>query len=360
MPAMPPFTTGSKFPKHSWTGKAKVNNSDSKNCAKWSMTFTQFKLFLSWCKAHPRYKWLKTNPTGPPGQPKKVKGYVNGHELNEHFVKPWTKGTGAGVALCMNQAAPKSADLMVSHSWNENIEELEEAVQVHLAGRGLGHSTAIWFCIFGLYQPNDLPAITVSKQCEYKPPPFEQAIAASSKKKGMVLAHTSQDDMYDRIWCCYELFIAQSKKSEGGYECKCFMGSSTHYKIKIAVEYKTKQVDKLYINCKNAKASAAADKKFIHGQIAKNSKYTWEKMNAIVYANRFQLAKMGATYAKSGTDAKKIAAAEKAWYAGHAKRSAEKQAQIGKWNTLIKASGLKPIDHQKIRMKTTLAAFTTK
>lgn len=78
---------------------------------------------------------------------------VNGHQFCEHFVKPWTKvtiphaahlvalslcdsvnlptlptvcqGTGSSVALLMNaKHGPRKADVMLSHSWNELMEEV--------------------------------------------------------------------------------------------------------------------------------------------------------------------------------------------------------------------------------------------
>ncbi len=42
-------------------------------------------------------------------------GYVDLYQMNKHFVKPWTRGTGNSVALLMNNQAPQEAQLMVSH-----------------------------------------------------------------------------------------------------------------------------------------------------------------------------------------------------------------------------------------------------
>ena len=52
----------------------------------------------------------------------KPAGHVNAHEVNDHFVKPLTQGTGASVSLLlqhMKGEQPKRAQVMVSHSWNE-------------------------------------------------------------------------------------------------------------------------------------------------------------------------------------------------------------------------------------------------
>ena len=46
----------------------------------------------------------------------------------QEFVKPFTKGTGCGVALLLNGQAPKEAQIMMSHTWAEDIHEVQDAV----------------------------------------------------------------------------------------------------------------------------------------------------------------------------------------------------------------------------------------
>ena len=41
-------------------------------------------------------------------------GYVNGYQLCNSYVKPWTRGTGCSVSLLMN-ATPLLAEVMISH-----------------------------------------------------------------------------------------------------------------------------------------------------------------------------------------------------------------------------------------------------
>ena len=44
----------------------------------------------------------------------KEAGYVNGYQLCNSYVKPWTRGTGCSVSLLMN-ATPLLAEVMISH-----------------------------------------------------------------------------------------------------------------------------------------------------------------------------------------------------------------------------------------------------
>ena len=45
---------------------------------------------------------------------RKEAGYVNGYQLCNNYVKPWTRGTGCSVSLLMN-ATPLLAEVMISH-----------------------------------------------------------------------------------------------------------------------------------------------------------------------------------------------------------------------------------------------------
>mmetsp|Transcript_55798 Transcript_55798/g.129960 ORF Transcript_55798/g.129960 Transcript_55798/m.129960 type:complete len:626 (-) Transcript_55798:155-2032(-) len=53
---------------------------------------------------------------------------VSVSELVAGYLAPWTRGTGMGYALLQNRKAPKEPNVLVSHSWSANAEELLEAV----------------------------------------------------------------------------------------------------------------------------------------------------------------------------------------------------------------------------------------
>lgn len=49
-------------------------------------------------------------------------------DLVAQFVVPWTRETGMGYALLQNRAAPKEANVLVSHAWSARAEDLLEMV----------------------------------------------------------------------------------------------------------------------------------------------------------------------------------------------------------------------------------------
>jgi len=81
-----------------------------------------------------------------------LRGTVDIYEINETFVKPWTRGTGSSVALLMNSRQPLQAKLMVSHSWRGEIEEVKEALEDFWDDHDLPSSLPIWFCLLSNYQ----------------------------------------------------------------------------------------------------------------------------------------------------------------------------------------------------------------
>ncbi len=82
-----------------------------------------------------------------------MKGYVDAHSMNTHFIQPNTDNTGHSVALNMQPANDfQPAQVLLSHAWNEDMEQvlsiLEDAksrgVRLH-NGTYLKDSTPIWF-----------------------------------------------------------------------------------------------------------------------------------------------------------------------------------------------------------------------
>ena len=111
--------------------------------------------FVDACKADPFYETIKANSQNPE---KKGLGYtedketglsttrncvtqefvhcVTGYDINDHFVKPWTHGKGNSVALLMNPI-PKRAEVMLSHAWGEDIEEVMQVRHMRRAAHFL-------------------------------------------------------------------------------------------------------------------------------------------------------------------------------------------------------------------------------
>ena len=105
--------------------------------SKWTMTIEQWLAVLSHCKTLPEYQVLR-----------KQKRFVSMYDLTETFSKPWTKGTCCGVAILMSQLVEQSAQLMISHAWGEDMEELIESLVTYCQQNQIPHTAFCWFCVF--------------------------------------------------------------------------------------------------------------------------------------------------------------------------------------------------------------------
>lgn len=211
-------------PKHG--GNAKVAP------VKWSMSINQWNAFVDYCKATPNFDELSKEETKlANGKVVKPSGYVNGYQVCTNFVKPWTAGTGSGIALLMNED-PEDAELMLSHSWAQDIVEAQEALTM-LAEKNGGPkpksfrlrdkkcfsaesfpmTSRIWFCIFANYQNEDAAGPSISEQLAMNP--FGSVIK-SEVTTHMIVIHTTRAEVYDRLWCCYEVAEAKTAATAEG------------------------------------------------------------------------------------------------------------------------------------------------
>eukprot|EP00933_Yihiella_yeosuensis_P078799 TRINITY_DN9068_c0_g1_i1.p1 TRINITY_DN9068_c0_g1~~TRINITY_DN9068_c0_g1_i1.p1 ORF type:complete len:659 (+),score=155.60 TRINITY_DN9068_c0_g1_i1:149-2125(+) len=205
----------------------------------------QFYQFVNSCKRTLKWKTIEETP----GFGGKV-GWVNGYEICEDFVKPYTRGTGSGVSLTLNEEMPLRADVMLSHSWAESMDEVQVAL---LSLPGLKTETALWFCIFANYQcggeEGDVGP-TIQEQLEQDP--FGRVIRQKSLM-GMVVIQTSTAEVYERLWCVYE--IAEALKS-GVNVCCVTSNRDTSKKLKQAEA-----------NTQAAQCSRVEDERMIRSQI---------------------------------------------------------------------------------------------
>ncbi|CAK0801114.1 unnamed protein product [Prorocentrum cordatum] len=166
----------------------------------WAMTLVQWNQFIDFCKSTPKWQEIKNQ-----------NGHVNLYDMNKHFVIPWTRGTGCSVAVLMNKHTPLEAKVMLSHAWAEDMEECQEALNKHFDDEHIAEDTAVWFCGFGLYQPEDAHGPTIQEQIELQP--FTKVIASESVKTTsgrMIAVHTTRADLWERLWCVREVREAMS------------------------------------------------------------------------------------------------------------------------------------------------------
>jgi len=139
---------------------------------------------------------------------KEAKGFAHMYDVNTLFVKPWTAGTGCGVAVLMNGDEGLDASLMFSHAWGEDVEECLNSVLRFSESRKVPDTVACWFCVFAQYQPEDGAGPTISEQIQLDP--FSTVITSVNVRQGcgMCAIHTTRGDLYDRLWCVMEIDAA--------------------------------------------------------------------------------------------------------------------------------------------------------
>ena len=168
----------------------------------WGMQYSQYMEFINACMLTNCWKNAERN-----------KEFVNLYDLNNLLIC-WTRNTGASIALRMNPERAVHAGLMVSHCWGEAMNECTEALEDFQARQDLEGSCGIWFCAFSQYQAGDEPGDvgpTVAEQLTRDP--FGTVVRAVCNRHGMVVVHTSKQEIYSRLWCVYEISEALSART---------------------------------------------------------------------------------------------------------------------------------------------------
>eukprot|EP00930_Biecheleria_cincta_P039964 TRINITY_DN27420_c0_g1_i1.p1 TRINITY_DN27420_c0_g1~~TRINITY_DN27420_c0_g1_i1.p1 ORF type:complete len:493 (-),score=95.52 TRINITY_DN27420_c0_g1_i1:47-1525(-) len=165
---------------------------------RWGMQLKQWVAFVMACEITEEWDRLESEYED-----------VNLYHVCDSFVKPWTRNTGNSIALLMNNSSPLKLDLMVSHAWAEGMIECMIALLGRSSVMGVSLTDAIWFCAFAQYQPGDMEGDCgpgVAEQLALDP--FKSVIA-SMPQLGMMVVHTSQSELYNRLWCVYEVNEAE-------------------------------------------------------------------------------------------------------------------------------------------------------
>jgi len=129
---------------------------------------------------------------------------INMYDVNQHFVIPWTKGTGSSLALLMNCDEQSVVQLMLSHAWAGSVLESYNCLQ-NLVNHtdDINMDTRIFFCTFCMYQCADDAEGGLSIGAQVDLAPFQKVIA-SRPKHGMAILHTTISEVYGRLWVAHE------------------------------------------------------------------------------------------------------------------------------------------------------------
>lgn len=247
---------------------------------KWCLSLGQFNAVIDHIKSLDAYNIMKAS-----------KGFVSLHDINHAFIKPWTVGTGCGLAVLMTGETEPEPDLMISHSWSECAEELHEALKKHAHDEPkITEKTMIWFCVFANYQGEDRAGPSIKEQLAQHP--FDSVIKSEKVRTGlgMVVIHTYRDDLYSRLWCVHELHQATTQdvpvKSAMSDKFRIEMNRRTsmfykfgyhHDQIELAAGVSAHTI--------KARCGRPSDEEMIVEQVAKNGGF--EAMDETVRAFRF-------------------------------------------------------------------------
>ena len=167
----------------------------------WAMTNVQLLELFNYMQSTQEYKAAK-----------ETRGHVCLYDVNSLFVIPWSRGFGCGVALLMNAHAPLKAQVMISHAWAEDVEELVSSLSSwasRIQPLWDCDGVALWCCTFAQYQPEDGAGPSLQHQLSLDP--FKSVIH-SKPEHGMLVVHTTKADPYDRLWCVHEVDEALESK----------------------------------------------------------------------------------------------------------------------------------------------------
>lgn len=147
-------------------------------------------------------------------------------DIVELKIKPMTRGTGLGYALKLNCWRPLRAKIMVSHAWEESYVKFILALRCFIYGMTVAPSSGIrnpanrlhlpdephrlvfWVCSTAIYQSEDIPELTIQKQLG--PNPHSGPFAAVLRQAlAMVCCVTEDCNIYTRMWCVFEIFMAK-------------------------------------------------------------------------------------------------------------------------------------------------------
>lgn len=181
-------------------------------------------------------------------------------EVVQQIVIRQTAGTGLGYAMNVNCDSPLRASVMVSHAWDETYHQLLLALKdagVHAVG-------AVWVCALAIYQPEDRPEVSIAAQLGEDPlrGPFAAVLRQADL---MVPVFTMACDIYTRLWCVFEMFVAQDLGIE--IQMAQFMSPKSQDIQMPFLEYCRQPVDSKSARCGRPDAPMNRDEQLIRGHI---------------------------------------------------------------------------------------------
>lgn len=127
------------------------------------------------------------------------------HDVNRVLIQPLCAESGMCYAHTVNREQLLHATVFVSHAWQENFQAFVESVL--LPFRNWALKPNLWICATALVQTTDRKVISLQVGTGTDPSraPFTKALARCDK---LLVVRNETVDLYDRIWCCWEFYMA--------------------------------------------------------------------------------------------------------------------------------------------------------
>jgi hypothetical protein len=181
----------------------------------WSLSIANYLRLVQFCRGTSTWVAI-ANAKG--GEEK-----ITMYDVNKHFVKPWTIGTGCSLAVLLSGDEPQPAELMLSHAWAGSVVQTFHGIETLLSMHKLPSEARVFFCTFCLYQPEDGHADGLSVNDQVELQPFAKIIE-SRPQYGMFVIHTTLSEVYDRLWVVHEADTAEaaSISVNGIFDVNCW------------------------------------------------------------------------------------------------------------------------------------------
>jgi len=129
----------------------------------------------------------------------------NMHDVNREVIQPICNEHHKCYAHFANAEELLKVNVFVSHAWLENFDMFVDAV--NSAFQNWTGKPNIWVCATALIQSTDpsVVALQVGTGDDPSEAPFTKALCQADK---LLVVRNDVCDLYDRIWCCWELYYA--------------------------------------------------------------------------------------------------------------------------------------------------------
>ncbi|CAE8710141.1 unnamed protein product [Polarella glacialis] len=127
------------------------------------------------------------------------------HDINRVVLQPLCQRTGKCYAHVVNCEELLHITVFVSHAWLENFEQFFQSI--NSAFQNWTVKPNLWICATALLQSTDPATVSLQIGAGVSPSeaPFTKALAKAEK---LLIVRNATVDLYERIWCCWEFFLA--------------------------------------------------------------------------------------------------------------------------------------------------------